>query len=155
MEPVAIMGVLVGATRRVKIGAAVLILPSRNPLLLARMMVTLDQFSGGRMILGAGTGWLEEEFDALGAHDFKKRGRVTDEYIEIFKAVPAGGEVGYRGQTYSFAPVVSNPGSVQRPHPSILIGGLSGRLFTGWPSTAAAGSLSLPVRSSSMRASAF
>jgi alkanesulfonate monooxygenase SsuD/methylene tetrahydromethanopterin reductase-like flavin-dependent oxidoreductase (luciferase family) len=93
MEPVAIMGVLVGATRRVKIGAAVLILPSRNPLLLARMMVTLDQFSGGRMILGAGTGWLEEEFDALGAHDFKKRGRVTDEYIEIFKAVSAGGEV--------------------------------------------------------------
>ena len=125
MEPVATMGVLVGATRRVKIGAAVLILPYRNPLLLARMMVTLDQFSGGRMIFGAGTGWLEEEFDVLGAYDFKKRGRVTDECIEIFKAISAGGEVGYQGQTYTFAPVVSNPGSVQRPHPPILIGGLS------------------------------
>lgn len=125
MEPVATMGVLVGATRRVKIGAAVLIVPYRNPVLLARMMVTLDQFSGGRMMFGAGTGWLEEEFDVLGAYEFKKRGRVTDEYIEIFKAISAGGEVGYQGQTYSFAPVVSNPGSVQRPHPPVLIGGLS------------------------------
>lgn len=125
MEPVATMGVLVGATKRVKIGAAVLIMPYRNPLLLARMMVTLDQMSGGRMILGAGTGWLEEEFEVLGAHDFRKRGRVTDEYIEIFKAVCAGGEVGYKGETYSFAPVLSEPGSVQRPHPPVLIGGLS------------------------------
>lgn len=125
MEPTATMGVLVGATRRVKIGAAVLILPYRNPLLMARMMVTLDQFSCGRMILGAGTGWLQEEFAALGAFDFKQRGRVTDEYIEIFKAISAGGEVGYQGETYAFAPVISAPGSVQRPHPPILIGGLS------------------------------
>ena len=125
MEPVATMGVLVGATKRVKIGTAVLIMPYRNPLLLARMMVTLDQMSGGRMILGAGTGWLEEEFEVLNAFDFKKRGRVTDEYIEIFKAICAGGEVGYKGETHSFAPVVSEPGSVQRPHPPVLIGGLS------------------------------
>jgi probable F420-dependent oxidoreductase len=125
MEPLATMGVLVGATQRVRIGAAVLILPYRNPLLLARMMVTLDQLSRGRMILGAGTGWLQEEFEALGAFDFKKRGRVTDEYIEIFKAVSAGGEVGYQGETYTFAPVISQPGSMQRPHPPILIGGLS------------------------------
>lgn len=125
MEPVATMGVLVGATKRVKIGSAVLIMPYRNPLLLARMMVTLDQMSGGRIILGAGTGWLEEEFEVLGAHDFKKRGRVTDEYIEIFKAISKGGEVGYAGETYGFAPVISEPAAVQRPHPPILIGGLS------------------------------
>lgn len=125
MEPVATMGVLVGATKRVKIGAAVLIMPYRNPLLLARMMVTLDQMSGGRIVLGAGTGWLEEEFEVLGAHDFKKRGKVTDEYIEIFKAIAAGGEVGYAGETYRFAPVISAPAAVQRPHPPVLIGGLS------------------------------
>ena len=125
LEPVATMGVLVGATSRVRIGTAALIMPYRNPVLLARMLVTLDQFSGGRIILGAGVGWLEEEFRVLGAADFKKRGRVTDEYLEIFKAICAGGEVGYQGQTYSFAPVHSNPGSVQRPHPPIMIGGLS------------------------------
>jgi probable F420-dependent oxidoreductase len=125
MEPLATMGVLVGATQRVRIGTAALIMPYRNPVLLARMLVTLDRFSGGRIILGAGVGWLEEEFAVLGAHDFKKRGRVTDEYLEIFKAICAGGEVSYRGDTYAFEPVFASPGSLQRPHPPILIGGLS------------------------------
>lgn len=125
MEPVATMAVLVGATNRVRIGTAALIMPYRNPVLLARMLVTLDHFSGGRIVLGAGVGWLEEEFNVLGTYDFKKRGRVTDEYLEIFKAICAGGEVGYRGETYAFEPIFSSPGSVQRPHPPILIGGLS------------------------------
>ena len=125
MEPIATMGVLVGATRRVRIGTAVLVMPYRNPLLLARMLVTLDRFSGGRIVLGAGVGWLEEEFKVLDSFDFKKRGRVTDDYIEIFKAIAAGGEVGYQGETYAFEPVYSSPGSVQRPHPPILIGGIA------------------------------
>lgn len=125
METVSTMAVLVGATKRVRIGSAALIMPYRNPVLLARMFVTLDQFSGGRIILGAGVGWLEEEFDVLDTFDFKRRGRVTDEYLEIFKAIAAGGEVSYRGETYAFAPIFSSPGSVQRPHPLILIGGLS------------------------------
>jgi probable F420-dependent oxidoreductase len=125
MEPVATMGVLVGATNRVQIGTAALIMPYRNPVLLARMLVTLDRFSGGRIILGAGVGWLEEEFAVLGSGDFRKRGRVTDEYLEIFKAICAGGEVAYRGETYAFDPIFSSPGSLQRPHPPILIGGLS------------------------------
>jgi probable F420-dependent oxidoreductase len=125
METVATMAVLVGATKRVRIGSAALIIPYRNPVLLARMFVTLDQFSGGRIILGAGVGWLEEEFNVLDTYDFKRRGRVTDEYLEIFKAISAGGEVSYRGETYAFAPIFSAPGSVQRPHPPILIGGLS------------------------------
>ena len=125
LEPIATMGVLVGATKRVRIGTAVLIMPYRNPVLLARMLITLDQFSGGRIVLGAGVGWLAEEFAVLGAADFAKRGRVTDEYIEIFKALAAGGEVGYEGRTYRFDPVFSVPGSAQRPHPPVLVGGLS------------------------------
>src|SRR5215470_10563747 len=125
MEPVATMAVLVGATKRVRIGTAALIMPYRNPVLLARMLVTLDHFSGGRIILGAGVGWLEEEFSALNTYDFKRRGRVIDEYLEIFKAICAGGEVGYCGETYAFDPIFSSPGSLQRPHPPILIGGLS------------------------------
>src|SRR5262245_10292733 len=125
MEPVATMGVLVGSTRRVHIGSAALIMPYRNPVLLSRMLVTLDHFSGGRIILGAGVGWLEEEFVVLGNHEFKRRGRVTDEDLEIFKAICAGGEVAYRGTTYAFEPIFASPGSLQRPHPPILIGGLS------------------------------
>ena len=125
MEPIATLGVLAGATRGVKLGTAVLIMPYRNPVLLGRMLATLDQFSGGRVVLGAGVGWLKEEFEVLGAADFARRGRVTDEYLEIVKAICAGGEVAYEGQTYRFPPVFSVPGSVQRPHPPILVGGLS------------------------------
>lgn len=125
MEPVATMGVLVGATTRVRIGSAVMVMPHRHPLLLARMLVTLDQFSGGRITLGAGVGWLEEEFRALGFNEFPRRGKATDEAIEIFKSVCAGGEVGYEGSVYTFDPIISEPGSVQRPHPPVLIGGVA------------------------------
>ena len=125
LEPVATMGVLAGATRHVRIGTAALIMPYRNPVLLSRMLVTLDRFSGGRIVLGAGVGWLEEEFKVLASYDFAKRGRVTDEYLEIFKAICAGGKVSFRGETYAFDAIFSSPGSLQRPHPPILIGGMS------------------------------
>ena len=142
LEPLATMGVLVGATHRVKIGTAVLVMPYRNPVLLARMLVTLDVLSGGRMIVGAGVGWLAEEFAALEARPFAARGRVTDESIEIVKRLCQGGEVTFQGQHYHLDPMVSNPGSVQRPHPPILIGGTSraalqrvARVGDGWLST--------------------
>jgi probable F420-dependent oxidoreductase len=125
LEPMATMGVLVGATRRVKIGTAVLIMPYRNPVLLARMLITLDVLSAGRMLLGAGVGWLAEEFAALDARPFAARGRVTDEAIEIVKRLCQGGKVTFQGDHYRLDPVVSSPGSVQRPHPPILIGGTS------------------------------
>jgi probable F420-dependent oxidoreductase len=125
LEPLATMGVLVGATQRVKIGTAVLVMPYRHPVLLARILVTLDVLSGGRMLLGAGVGWLAEEFAALGARPFAARGRVTDECIEIVKRLCHGGEVTFQGEHYQLDPVVSRPGAVQRPHPPILIGGTS------------------------------
>ena len=139
MEPIATLGVLAGATRRVKLGTAVLVMPYRNPVLLARMLVTLDHFSAGRIVLGAGVGWLEEEFALLGAPDFARRGRATDEAIEIVKAVCAGGTVSYRGEVYDLAPFHSQPGALQQPHPPILIGGVAdpalrrvARLGDGW-----------------------
>jgi probable F420-dependent oxidoreductase len=142
LEPLATMGVLVGATQRVKIGTAVLVMPYRHPVLLARMLVTLDVLSGGRTLLGAGVGWLAEEFAALDARPFAARGRVTDECIEIVKRICRGGEVTFQGEHYQLAPVVSSPGSVQRPHPPILIGGTSSaalqraaRVGDGWLST--------------------
>lgn len=142
MEPLATMGVLVGATQRVRIGAAVLVMPYRNPVLLGRMLVTLDVLSGGRMILGAGVGWLAEEFAALDARDFAARGQVTDEGLEIVRRLCVGGEVSFQGRHYQLDPVVSSPGSVQRPHVPILIGGTTrpalertARLGDGWIST--------------------
>jgi probable F420-dependent oxidoreductase len=143
LEPMATMGVLVGATQRVKIGTAVLVMPYRNPVLLARMLVTLDVLSSGRTILGAGVGWLAEEFVALDARPFAARGRVTDECLDIVKHICRGGEVTFHGEHYHLDPVVSSPGSVQRPHPPILIGGTTNAALRrvaksgdGWVSTA-------------------
>jgi probable F420-dependent oxidoreductase len=142
LEPITTMGVLVGATQRVKIGTAVLVMPYRNPVLLGRMLVTLDVLSGGRMILGAGVGWLAEEFAALQARPFAARGSVTDEWIALVKRICHGGEVTFQGKHYQLGAVVSSPGSVQRPHPPILVGGTSDaalrrvvHLGDGWIST--------------------
>jgi alkanesulfonate monooxygenase SsuD/methylene tetrahydromethanopterin reductase-like flavin-dependent oxidoreductase (luciferase family) len=118
-------------------------MPYRNPVLLARMLVTLDVLSGGRTILGAGAGWLAEEFAALDARPFADRGRVTDECLDIVKHICQGGEVTFHGEHYHLDPVVSRPGSVQRPHPPILIGDTTNaalrrvaKLGDGWMSTA-------------------
>lgn len=143
LEPIATMGVLVGATKRVRIGTAVLVMPYRNPVVLAKMLTTYDAFSAGRIILGAGVGWLEEEFEALDAAPFAARGRVTDEYIEIFKRLCAGGEVTFQGEHYRLDPVLAYPPSVQRPSIPVVIGGTSGaalrrtaRVGDGWLSVA-------------------
>lgn len=156
LEPVAAMAVLAGATKTIRIGTAVLIIPYRNPVLLARMLITIDQFSGGRVILGAGVGWLKEEFEALDAPDFRLRGKATDEYLEIFKRMSTGGEVAFDGETYSFAAVHSVPGAAQRPHPPVLIGGVSEPALRrvvrndGWLATAL-GREEMPERLASLK----
>ena len=127
LEPIAAMGVLAGVTKNVKIGTAVLVMPYRNPVLLGRMLATYDAFSNGRMVLGVGSGWMEEEFKALQTAEFAARGTVTDEYIDIFKKVSAGGTVFHHGKHYHFDPIQCYPKSVQRPHPPVLIGGVSNR----------------------------
>lgn len=143
LEPLATMGVLVGATSRVRIGTAVLVVPYRHPLLLAKMMTTLDQLSGGRVILGAGVGWLEEEFTALDTAPFAARGRVTDEYLRFFKQACAGGTIEADGEFYQLAPAAFCPGSVQEPHIPVIIGGTTNvalrrvaRIGDGWLSVA-------------------
>ena len=84
-EPLAALNFLAGCTTRVKLGTHVLILPYRNPVLTAKILATLDVLSGGRLILGAGVGWMEEEFQAMGLDTYAQRGEVTNEYIQIFK----------------------------------------------------------------------
>jgi probable F420-dependent oxidoreductase len=125
LDPIMTMGVIGGATKRIKIGTAVLVMPMRNPVLVSRMLITLDQYTNGRVILGAGSGWLKEEFEALGFDNFDQRGKSLTENVEIFKAMCGGGIVSYKGETFSFEPIYSQPGSIQRPHPPVLIGGVA------------------------------
>ena len=78
---------LAARTERVRIGTGVLVLPYRHPVATAKAIATIDQLSGGRVLFGVGVGWLRDEFEALQLHPFDDRGAVTDEQLEIIKAV--------------------------------------------------------------------
>ncbi|MFJ8624172.1 LLM class flavin-dependent oxidoreductase [Kitasatospora sp. NPDC093550] len=83
-EPFTTLSWLAGITTRLRLGTTVLVLPYRNPLLVARMADTLDRLSDGRFVLGVGVGWARQEFDALGV-PFAARGRLTDEYLDALR----------------------------------------------------------------------
>jgi alkanesulfonate monooxygenase SsuD/methylene tetrahydromethanopterin reductase-like flavin-dependent oxidoreductase (luciferase family) len=85
LETFSILGVVAGATERLRLVTSVLVLPYRNPVLTAKVVASLDVLSGGRLTLGIGAGWLKEEFEALNSPAFNARGAVTDEWIAIFK----------------------------------------------------------------------
>jgi hypothetical protein len=85
-----------------------LIIPYRNPIITAKMLVTLDVLSGGRVILGAGVGWMPEEFAAMGA-SYEHRGGVTDEYIQIFRELCTADKPSFEGKHYQFLIGFSHP----------------------------------------------
>jgi probable F420-dependent oxidoreductase len=99
-EPLIALTYLAAVTTQVELGTSVLVLPQRNPLLLAKQAATLHQLSSGRFRLGVGVGWLREEFAALGA-EFADRGRRTDEYIDAMKSLWADKAPTYSGRYVS------------------------------------------------------
>jgi len=111
-------------TRTLKVGTAMVILPQHNPLVYAKALASLDQLSGGRVILGAGIGWLKEEADAVGT-DFANRGKRTDEYIEAMKMLWRDRIASYDGEHVSFKDVKCNPRPVREDGIPIHIGGHS------------------------------
>ena len=110
-------------SQRIKLATGILILPERNPVVLAKEVATLDHLSGGRVELGIGVGWLKEEFDALGV-PWERRGDRTDEYIEAMRALWATDNAEYRGEFASFEKASSNPKPVRGSVP-IVVGGHS------------------------------
>src|SRR5918997_1050795 len=110
-------------TTTLRLGTGVVILPQRNPVILAKEVATLDMLSGGRVELGVGIGWLEEEFDILGA-SFPDRARRTEEYIEAMRALWSQDAATFAGETVTFAEAISRPRPVDRRVP-VHIGGHS------------------------------
>jgi probable F420-dependent oxidoreductase len=123
-EPLVTLAYLAAATRRVRLGVSVYVVPYRNPVVTAKLIATLDALSGGRVIFGAGVGWLREEFTAVGA-DARRRGRVTDEYLEVCRRLWRDEIASFAGAHYRLPPVRSGPKPAQRPWPPIWIGGNS------------------------------
>jgi probable F420-dependent oxidoreductase len=113
-----------GVTSTIKLGTGITLIPERNPLLLAKEISTLDLVSGGRFILGIGTGWLREETELMGG-DFEHRWTQTREAIEVMKELWTKEEAEYHGRYFDFPPVKSYPKPVQQPHPPIVLGGMA------------------------------
>lgn len=123
-DPLVWLSYVAGATSTIRVATGILILPQRNPLILAKEVASIDRLSGGRMMLGIGVGWLQEEFEALGV-PFTGRGRRTDEYVEVMRRLWAGDEVAYEGEFVQFGPVNSNPKPAQDGGVPIIVGGHS------------------------------
>ena len=120
------MSYVAGITSRVKIGAAILIVPYRHPLVLAKMIATADQLSGGRVILGAGLGWLESESNLMGV-PHRKRARIADEALAAMRACWESEKPEFQGEVYDFSGIPFRAAATCRPAPA----GADRRRFEG------------------------
>lgn len=121
-EPILTLSYLASITKYIKLGTSVLILPYRNPVVLAKMVSTLDQLSAGRVILGLGAGWLEKEFKALGV-PFGDRGKMTDEFLMVLNTLWTQENPSFIGKYFNFSEIKFLPKPIQKPYPPIWIGG--------------------------------
>jgi probable F420-dependent oxidoreductase len=124
-DPFSFLAFLAGRTRRIKLGASVIVLPYRNALVAAKAAATVDQASGGRFIFGVGVGWDEAEFTDLRL-PFRERGKLSDDYLRAIKAAWTSDVPEYSGAYASFAGATFSPRPAQRPHPPIWVGGSPG-----------------------------
>jgi probable F420-dependent oxidoreductase len=138
LEPMVTLSYLAACTRTVRLGTAMLLLPQRNPVYVAKEVSSLDWLSGGRVDLGIGVGWLKEEFDALNV-PWERRGARTDEYLEVLRTLWCDDTSSYDGELYQLPACEMFPKPVQQPHPPIHVGGETtaalrrvARLGQGW-----------------------
>jgi probable F420-dependent oxidoreductase len=143
LEAIVTLAHLAAVTRRVRLGLGVIVLPQRQPVLLAKQLTSVDVLCDGRLIVGLGVGYLEAELRALGSTP-AERGARTDEYIAAMHALWEESVPEFDGRFVSFSGVVQRPRPVQRPHPPVTIGGESPAAYRrvraaggwyGWEST--------------------
>ncbi len=124
LDPAVALAYAAALTTDIKLGTGIIILPQRNPLVLAKELASVDVLSKGRLIFGVGVGYLGPEFDALGI-PMQDRARRSVEYIEAMRAIWSMDEPRYAGDYVSFSGVVANPRPVQQPGPPVVMGGHS------------------------------
>ncbi len=127
-DPLMWLATIAGATESIKLGTAIVILPQRNPVVLAKELATVDTMSGGRLLFGIGVGWLAEEFDSIGV-PFDERAPRTDEAIEVLRRLWRDDEASFDGRFHSFDRALMFPKPSQtvdgRPGVPIIVGGHS------------------------------
>ena len=124
MDILSILAFLAATTSKVRLLTSVMVVPYRHPVVTAKMIATIDVLSNGRVTIGCGAGWMEEEFIAVGAPSFSERGKSTDEYLEIFREIWTNETPSYDGTYASFGNIAAFPQPKQSPLP-IWIGGES------------------------------
>jgi probable F420-dependent oxidoreductase len=122
LDPAVALSFVAAHTTRLRLGTGIIILPQRNPLVLAKELASLDVLSEGRLIFGVGVGYLQPEFDALGI-PMEDRARRSVEYIEAMRAIWSMPKPEYHGTYVDFAGVQANPRPVQQPGPPVVMGG--------------------------------
>jgi len=120
-DPLIWLAYVGAAAPTLRLGTCILIVPQRNPLVLAKELATLDRLTEGRVVLGLGVGWMREEFEALGV-PWERRGARTDEYVAAMRALWAGPHAEYRGEFVDFGPVTCSPRPISGSIP-VLVGG--------------------------------
>ena len=156
LDPFVGLAFVAAATKHIRLHTNIVVAPYRNPFLMAKLVATLDRLSGGRVIMGIGTGYLAAEFDALGV-PFEGRGAAVDESIRLMKTIWAGETINYTGKTFRADGISALPRPLQEPHPPIWSGGNSGRairraveLCDGWSPFPLRSAFSENVRTESM-----
>jgi len=141
LEPVAVLAAAAVCTTHARLGASVFILGHRHPVVMAKMLATIDALSDGRLICGVGVGWWKNELDVLGV-PFRARGRHADEILRVFKALWMEEDPAFEGEFFRFRDIGFQPKPVQKPHPPIWVGGNSPGAFRravtlgdGWHAT--------------------
>lgn len=155
-DPFVVLSMLAAHTRTLRLQTGILVLPYRNPFIVARAASSLDVFSGGRLTLGIGAGYLKGEYFALGA-DFERRNEIMDEYMLAMKAAWSGEDFDFTGTGYNARGIRMRPAPLQRPHPPLLVGGNSRRairraveLGDGWYPFFTPGGVSATARTAGM-----
>jgi probable F420-dependent oxidoreductase len=123
-DPLEWLAFVAAVTQRIRLGTCIIILPEHHPVQLAKRLATIDALSGGRMMVGVGVGWLEEESRALGV-PFSERGARTDEYIDVMRALWQSPVASFQGRFVQFDAVKSAPRPIQPGGVPIVIGGHS------------------------------
>lgn len=126
IDPLVSLAAVAAATKTLRLGTGVNILPQTNPLLLAKQAASLNAVSNGRFMLGVGIGWLREEYDAMGT-PFARRGARFDEYVAAMRKVWSGEVVEHQGEFLSWSGFKSYPSPRQNPLP-VIIGGSKGKV---------------------------
>jgi probable F420-dependent oxidoreductase len=124
-DVIATLAFIAGCTERIKLLTSVAVVPHRPAVLAAKLFLTADVLSGGRVIAGVGTGWMKEEFEALGTPPFDERGAVTDEYLQAWRALWNEQRPTLDGKYARFSNVVFAPKPASKPHLPIWVGGES------------------------------